>query len=187
MILICAIVGCGHSGLPDPAHPSRGWASRVDADDPATQRALAQALEGPREFSLCLSEGSGLYGYDSVVIEGGTCRLLLAEPMHRGKYWYRANKQYEFPITPAENEVLLDHLRAVGILPRGYDGGYVDGTQVFVAMIVDGHRKQVYCNNYFPKQVVNLRNYLFNELVPSHQADMKITDAEPNGTMNHLW
>ncbi|MGE0534044.1 MAG: hypothetical protein AB7O68_03660 [Pirellulales bacterium] len=187
VLLVSAVAGCGHSEFPDPTRPSRGRASQIDAEDPAIQREIEQALQNPRDVSLCLSDGSGLYGYDSVVIENGRCRLLLAEPMRWGKYWYRANKRYEFPLAPAENAVVLDHLRSAAALQRLYSSGVTDGTQVFVAMIVDGHRKEVYCDNYFPKPVVNLRNYLFNELVPAHQSDMTITDAAPNGTMNHLW
>lgn len=187
MLLVCDYVGCDHGGRPDPSHPSRGWASRVDAEDSATQRVLAQALKGSREFSLCLSEGAGNYGYDSVVVQGGKCRLLLTTPMFRGGYKNLARRRYGFTLSPAENVILLNHLRNVAALPRLYSSGIADGTQVFVAMIVDGHRKEVYCDNYFPKQVVGLRNYLFNELVPSRQSDVTITDTVRNETMNYLW
>lgn len=187
MLLVCAVAGCGHSERPDPAHPSRGWASRVDAEDPATQRALVQALKSPREFSLCLSEGSGLYGYDSVVIEGESCRMIIAHIAVYGGHTYSARTQYDFRTTPAERAKLLVHLRSVAALPRLYSSGIVDGTQVIVAMIVDGHRKEVYCDNYFPKQIVKLRNYLFEELVPNHHNELKVTNAAHNLQHNQLW
>ena len=187
MLLACTVAGCRHSGLPDPAHPSRGWARRVDAEDPATERAIKQALKSPREFSLCLSEGNGSDGYDSVVIEGETCRMIVAHIAVHGGHTYSARTQYEFRTSPAERAKLLDHLRNLAALPRLYSSGIVDGTQVIVAMIVDGQRKQVYCDNYFPKQVVDLRNCLFEELVPSHHNDLEATNAAHNLQYNHLW
>ena len=113
--------------------------------------------------------------------------MIIAHIAVYGGHTYSARTQYEFRTMPAERAKLLDHLRMVAVLLRLYSSGIADGTQVFVAMVVDGQRKQVHCDNYFPKQVVNLRNYLFEELVPSHHNELKATNAAHNLQHNHLW
>lgn len=113
--------------------------------------------------------------------------MIIAHIAVYGGHTYSARTQYEFRTMPAERAKLLDHLRNVAVLPRLYSSGIADGTQVFVAMVVDGQRKQVHCDNYFPKQVVGLRNYLFDELVPNHHNELKATNAAHNLQHNHLW
>lgn len=173
----------------DPTIPSTGSAARVTHDVEDIARSLFISLKEPADIALCVSEGNGQVGFNAFVFRNGTCSVLLNSGTLREQYRIYGDvadswRMADFSLPSDVSSKLLSLVRRLAPLARQYDGAAQDGTVLCVAMDVDGQRKEIYCNNHFPEEVVQLRNFVFKEIITANVSRESLKDAEANWDYN---
>ena len=108
-----------------------------------------------------LGEGDGQDGYNVVKIKPNRVveyTFFVWDAKNRRQVWHRTTFSISKEELAGLHEVLFK-LRVLE-LDKEYDANVVDGTQVFVKIKGDGFRKRIYCNNYFPKEIQRIRDYV---------------------------
>jgi hypothetical protein len=138
-------------------------------DDPIDHRHARDALGEAGDFRFVLSQGGGLSGYDTLVIDASGKAAILFHPRHREREnrsaWWR---QITFQLSGEQIMALKGEIAKERIfdLKKAYRADVFDGTQWIVRVRAGRDQKLVSCDNHFPREVIALSNFVRALLPP---------------------
>jgi hypothetical protein len=166
------------------------WSIGVKVD-PTDYTAAITDLEGEEDFVFAIGEGSGWHGLDIVeVLPRGQCRYTFMISKRTADKAGRviitgSVKQARFDLSPntvrALRELLLD-INYYSLHKSYHQTAIADGTQWCVLLAAGGQAKGVYCNNYFPAELLRLSTFVHEEILKRHADDIDRAKELPAST-----
>ena len=175
-LVIIALLGAGWWQRPSDQRRWRQWHQLPLArtvDDPASNAAELIDWAGARDFRFAMGDGSGWHGYNVLQIDGeGRCTYTFVELVAAtdsrntaasAQQWRRAT----FVLDAATLRNFRKLLRDVDFfrLKKEYHADIEDGTQRWARVEASGHRKTVYCSNFFPPAFLRISRFVSERIV----------------------
>ena len=133
--------------------------------DPIAIKVSTKELFNANDFTFVFGEGSGWHGYNVIrILPDGSCQYTFT---HGTPQWRRAQFSID-AATGHELRKLLDDIDYFQ-MPMSYSSGVADGTQWFVKVYAAGKKKGVYCDNYFPAKIDQLRKFVAENILAPHK------------------
>jgi hypothetical protein len=135
-------------------------------DDPASKDASGLDFLTAQGLVFTWGDGSGLRGYDVVKVRPDGTVIYTFQP--RNATWKRAQFTIDAPTQQALRQLLkdIDYWR----LKKAYYASVADGTQRFVKVEAAGKRKAIYCSNYFPAEVIRIKQFVEARIISANSA-----------------
>ena len=129
----------------------------------------SKSVLNANDFVFVLGQGSGWHGYNVLKVNTtGKCEYTFGG--ERTGKWQRA----AFLLSAAELTELQAKIVETDLfaLAKGYFFNAHDGTQWFVKVQGKSQRKSVYCDNYFPQEIVRLSQFVAERVMAGHKKEI---------------
>lgn len=137
------------------------------------------------DFWFQLGQGSGMHGLDliRVTADGGVSYEYLSS-----SGWARKRFSIDQKMIQSLKEK-IDHLGIQNLKPA-YHRPIADGTQWCLLIKGDGRPKAIYCDNNFPKPVVDLAEFVHKNILEPNATNIEgeiVTDRQHERHEKELW